>query len=42
MPQEDAATLGAIGVGDGATVHLTMVELEGGPEPEPERQANKV
>ena len=35
-PQEDAATLGGIGVGDGATIHLIMVELESGPEPEPE------
>ena len=35
-PREDGVTLGGIGVDDGATIHLTMAELEGGPEPEPE------
>ena len=34
-PQEDGAMLGAVGVGDGATIHLIMKADEPEPEPEP-------
>jgi hypothetical protein len=38
-PQEDGAMLGAVGVGDGAMIHLIMKADEPEPEPEPELEA---